>query len=330
MDRIRRASLSAKKEGTVKIHHGRTKSIDDAVPVTKEEIQKAAQAGLRKSLLRKKSKNGLIMSGPKGAVRRKVELPRRKSKVEKKRIALPGLAIYDASTSNKNLIPVFMRHDNFTQSESQVALTFKHELRVPKTMTVRQLIQNLKTVSDGQNGMEVSKFVCLDFDPGKLTTRSWPDIAKRGSSIDHEKLSSKLLSELLPKIKIIMVDVMSHWDDDFAMDFGTSMGSKSEKNDGSSSSSSSTDAMSPILDQTSFSQFDRLKSWGWASSIDEGSSSSGDGRVASMSSDVNLSPLRSTVLSMDDKTRTESDFVVSLDNDVDADAFDNLDWDEED
>ena len=42
MDRIRRASLSAKKEGTVKIHHGRTKSIDDAVPVTKEEIQNKA------------------------------------------------------------------------------------------------------------------------------------------------------------------------------------------------------------------------------------------------------------------------------------------------
>ena len=85
-----------------------------------------------------------MISGPKGAVRRKVELPqRRKSKVEKKRVALPD-AIYDASTSNENLVPVFMRLDNFTQSESQVALTFKHELRVPKTMTVRTLIQNFE------------------------------------------------------------------------------------------------------------------------------------------------------------------------------------------
>ena len=283
---------------------------------------------MRKSLLRKKSKNGLVISGPKGAVRRKVELPqRRKSKVEKKRVALPGLAIYDASTSNENLVPVFMRHDNFTQSESQVALTFKHELRVPKTMTVRQLIQNLKTVSDGQSGMEVSNFVCLNFDPGKLTTRTWPDIVKRGTSIDHVKLSSKLLSELLPKIKIIMVDVMSHWDDDFAIDFGhrTSLGKKKDDDDDED------DPISPILDQTSFGDFDRLKSWGWANSFDEDADKSAD-RFSSRSGGESLdriSPVRATVLSMDDKTRTESDFIVSLKNDVNADAFDDLDWDDE-
>ena len=281
---------------------------------------------MRKSLLRKKSKNGLVISGPKGAVRRKVELPqRRKSKVEKKRVALPGLAIYDASTSNENLVPVFMRHDNFTQSESQVALTFKHELRVPKTMSVRTLIQNLKTVSDGQSGMEVSNFVCLNFDPGKLTTRTWPDIVKRGTSIDHVKLSSKLLSELLPKIRIIMVDVMSHWDDDFAIDFGrsASLGKKEDDDEDNS--------ISPILDQTNFGNFDRLKSWGWASSFDEGADRSGS-RVASRSGGESLdhiSPIRATVLSMDDKTRTESDFIVALDNRVDADAFDDLDWDDD-
>jgi len=315
MDKIRRTSLSNSKDAT-KRHHTRTKSIDDAVPSTKEERQKAAMAGLRKSLLRKKSKTGLVISGPHGAVRRKVELPqRRKSRVEKKRIALPGLSIYDSTTVKKNLVPVFMRHDNFTQSESQVALTFKHELRVPKTMTVRQLIENLNTVSDGKNGMEVSNFVCLSFNPGKLTTRTWPDIIKKGKSIDHVKLADKLLLELLPKIKIIMVDVMSHWDADFAIDFGESVGSKSEKNDGDA-----LPPISPVIDQSRFKNFDRLNSSGWGNSFDGSSVRSDSHESADMSSGER------NALSFDEKIRTESDFVIALDVDVNADAFDDLDW----
>mgnify|MGYP001396480514 CR=1 FL=1 len=74
-----------------------------------------------------------------------------------------------------------------------------------------------------------------------------------------------------------------------------------------------------------------LKSWGWANSFDEDADKSAD-RFSSRSGGEsldNISPVRATVLSMDDKTRTESDFIVSLKNDVNADAFDDLDWDDE-
>ena len=92
-----------------------------------------------------------------------------------------------------------------------------------------------------------------------------------------------------------MVDVMSHWDDDFAIDFGRRRRWERRK-------MMMRTIPSPILDQTNV--FDRLKSWGWASSFDEGADRSGSRFVSRSGGESldNISPVRASVLSMDDKT----------------------------
>lgn len=217
------------------IHHLRSLSLDDAIPrmsASKDERISAAKRGLRNSTtkftLQRNSFNGLdldprkplIISGLDGAVPHKAQMPRRKSKV-KAAIALHGVAIVDSTSTKspmKDMIPVYIRHDNFTQSESQVALTFKHELRVSRTMTVRQLMKNINTVGVGKNGIEVISVVLVTYEPGELSTRNWSEVSQRGMRLNPTSSARKKLCELDSDVRVILVDVMSTWDDDFEID----------------------------------------------------------------------------------------------------------------
>jgi len=218
-------------------HRGRRESISDSPSgkrislscdsdrdlgeiVTKKSQIAAASAGLRmstrvRSVRVSKTKSSLIISGPDGAVRHIAQMPRRKgNRKESTAVPLPGLA--KNTESPHSLVYVFMRHDKFEQSESQVALTFKHELRVSRTMTVRQLLKNLQTVGDGNSAMEVLQTCFLNRVPKKISTRNWDEIASSGTSIDVALSSSKRLVDIGPKMKVVMIDVMSRWDGDFA------------------------------------------------------------------------------------------------------------------
>lgn len=170
--------------------------------------------------------------GAEGAVLNKTKIPKRKP-ISLRGIALPGLALA-ALHSPDQLVRIFIRHDNFTQSESQVALTFKHELRVSRTMTVGQLLKNIHTVGKAQNksNMEVLGMVYLTADCGRLSTANWAEIFAKGTGIITKESKGQKLSGLHRKMKVILVDVISRWDNDFA-DFGVleELGSEDAKDE---------------------------------------------------------------------------------------------------